>query len=104
MSGTPPLIVFRNRENPSGWREIVTAEQFENGQVLSFHEPEEGVVGPINGGVYAIHRAVAEAIALGEVSLEDAIWSKCTWPAQGDAPHGAAESGIFGPLPAGLSP
>jgi D,D-heptose 1,7-bisphosphate phosphatase len=43
---------------------------FKDGQVLSFHAPEEGVDGPINGGVYVLSRAVAEAIPQGKVSLE----------------------------------
>ena len=38
--------------------------------VMSFHAPEEGVEGPINGGIYVLSRAVAEAIPQGKVSLE----------------------------------
>jgi len=44
--------------------------KFTGGQVLSFHAPEEGIEGPINGGIYALSRAVVEAIPQGKVSLE----------------------------------
>jgi len=48
--------------------------RFDQGCVLSFHAPEEGVTGPINGGIYAISRAVAETIGPGKVSLEAEIF------------------------------
>ncbi len=48
--------------------------KFRDGQVLSFHAPEEAVDGPINGGVYVLSRAVAEAIPQGKVSLENDIF------------------------------
>jgi D,D-heptose 1,7-bisphosphate phosphatase len=44
--------------------------KFKDGEVSSFHAPEEGMDGPINGGVYALSRTVVEAIAQGKVSLE----------------------------------
>jgi D-glycero-D-manno-heptose 1,7-bisphosphate phosphatase len=44
--------------------------KFKDGGVMSFHAPEEGVDGPINGGVYVLSRAVVEAIPEGKVSLE----------------------------------
>ncbi|HKU54553.1 MAG TPA: HAD-IIIA family hydrolase, partial [Rhizomicrobium sp.] len=39
-------------------------------RVLSFHAPQEGVSGPINGGIYALSRAVVESIPPGKISLE----------------------------------
>lgn len=48
--------------------------RLDRGRVLCFHAPEEGIAGPINGGVYAITRAVAESIALDRVSLEAEIF------------------------------
>jgi D-glycero-D-manno-heptose 1,7-bisphosphate phosphatase len=48
--------------------------KFQGGQVLSFHAPEEGMEGPINGGVYALSRKVVEAIGGGKVSLEGDIF------------------------------
>lgn len=48
--------------------------RFDGGRVLSFHAPGEGVAGPINGGVYAISRAVVESIIPGKVSLETEIF------------------------------
>jgi D,D-heptose 1,7-bisphosphate phosphatase len=50
--------------------------RFDCGRVLSFHAPEEGVSGPINGGVYAIDRAVAQALPQGKVSLEADMFPK----------------------------
>ena len=47
---------------------------FTEGRVLGFHAPGEGVRGPINGGVYALSRAVAETIGPGKVSLEADIF------------------------------
>lgn len=49
---------------------------FDGGRVRSFHAPEEGTAGPINGGVYAINRAVVQAIAPGKVSLEADIFPR----------------------------
>lgn len=46
------------------------------GRVLSFHAPEEGISGPINGGVYAINRAVVESIGRGKVSLEGEVFPR----------------------------
>ena len=48
--------------------------KFQDGQVLSFHAPEEGMEGPINGGVYALSRKVVEGIGGGKVSLEGDIF------------------------------
>jgi D-glycero-D-manno-heptose 1,7-bisphosphate phosphatase len=48
--------------------------KFQDGQVLSFHAPEEGVNGPINGGVYVLNRSIVEAIPPGKVSLEGEIF------------------------------
>ena len=48
--------------------------RLEGNRVVSFHAPEEGVDGPINGGVYAVNRAVVQAIAAGKVSLESDIF------------------------------
>lgn len=45
-----------------------------DGRVTSFHRPEEGVAGPINGGIYALSRDLIAAIGPGEVSLEGAIF------------------------------
>jgi D-glycero-D-manno-heptose 1,7-bisphosphate phosphatase len=55
--------------------------RFQNGGVLSFHAPEDGVDGPINGGVYVLDSAVVEAIPQGKVSLEGGIFP--TLAAQG---------------------
>jgi len=44
--------------------------RFMDGQVMSFHAPEEAMDGPINGGIYALSRAVAQAIPQGKISLE----------------------------------
>jgi D,D-heptose 1,7-bisphosphate phosphatase len=43
-------------------------------QVLSFHGPSENVKGPINGGIYALNRAIAETIPEGKVSLENDVF------------------------------
>ncbi len=48
--------------------------RLEGDRVLSFHAPEEGVNGPINAGVYALSRAVVEAIPAGKISLEGEIF------------------------------
>jgi D-glycero-D-manno-heptose 1,7-bisphosphate phosphatase len=50
--------------------------RFDQGRVLSFHAPKAGVAGPINGGVYAISRGVAEEIRPGNVSLEAEIFPR----------------------------
>ena len=47
---------------------------FRDGWVRSFHAPEEGVDGPINGGIYALDRRVAQSIPQGKVSLEGEIF------------------------------
>ena len=44
--------------------------RFADGKVISFHAPEEGVAGPINGGIYALSRDVAAAVPPGKTSLE----------------------------------
>lgn len=48
--------------------------RFDGERILSFHMPDEGMAGPINGGVYAISRSVAEAIQPGKVSLETDVF------------------------------
>jgi D,D-heptose 1,7-bisphosphate phosphatase len=48
--------------------------RFEDGMVKSFHAPEEGRGGPINGGIYGISRDVIARIGEGAVSLEGAIF------------------------------
>jgi D-glycero-D-manno-heptose 1,7-bisphosphate phosphatase len=48
--------------------------RLKNGQVLSFHAPEEATDGPINGGVYVLSRDVTEAIPPGKISLESEIF------------------------------
>ena len=48
--------------------------RFEDGIVRSFHAPEEGHTGPINGGIYGISRKVLDRIGEGPVSLEGAIF------------------------------
>jgi D-glycero-D-manno-heptose 1,7-bisphosphate phosphatase len=48
--------------------------KFQDGRVLSFHAPEEGVDGPINGGIYGLDRGVVEAVPAGKVSLEGEIF------------------------------
>lgn len=48
--------------------------RFQGGKVLSFHAPEDGVDGPINGGVYVMSREVIEAIPHGKVSLEQEVF------------------------------
>jgi D,D-heptose 1,7-bisphosphate phosphatase len=48
--------------------------KLEDGQVLSFHAPSENVKGPINGGIYALSRAVVETIPDGKISLEGDIF------------------------------
>jgi len=46
-----------------------------DGLVRSFHAPEEGGGGPINGGIYCISRSIVDAIPQGQaVSLEQAIF------------------------------
>ena len=65
---------------------------FQQGRVLRFHAPEEGVDGPINGGIYALSRAVVEAIPAGKVSLEGEMFPALA--AQGRI-HGQEFSGYF---------
>jgi D,D-heptose 1,7-bisphosphate phosphatase len=48
--------------------------RFDQGRVLSFHAQEDSVTGPINGGIYAISRAVVETIGPGKVSLEAEVF------------------------------
>lgn len=48
--------------------------RFEDGMVKSFHAPEEGRDGPINGGIYGLSRDVIARIGEGPVSLEGAIF------------------------------
>lgn len=46
--------------------------RFSNGLVHNFHAPEEGVPGPINGGISCIGRSVIESLPDGKFSLEGA--------------------------------
>lgn len=46
----------------------------EGGHVLRFHAPGEQAHGPINGGIYALDRAVVARIGDGPVSLEGAVF------------------------------
>jgi D-glycero-D-manno-heptose 1,7-bisphosphate phosphatase len=46
----------------------------EDGAVRGFHAPGERDQGPINGGIYAVDRAVVARIGEGPVSLEGAIF------------------------------
>lgn len=48
--------------------------RLKDSKVLSFHAPQEAVPGPINGGVYALRRAIVETIPEGKVSLEGDIF------------------------------
>jgi len=48
--------------------------KLEGDRVLSFHAPQENVKGPINGGVYALSRAIVESIPDGKISLENDIF------------------------------
>lgn len=48
--------------------------RFQDGMVKSFHAPEEGMAGPINGGIYGLSREVIARIGAGAVSLEGAIF------------------------------
>jgi len=48
--------------------------RLQDGKVMSFHAPEEGMEGPINGGVYVLSRAVAQAVPQGKVSLEGDVF------------------------------
>jgi len=48
--------------------------RFEDGLVKSFHAPEEGFDGPINGGIYGIDRTVIDTLPDGKVSLEQVIF------------------------------
>jgi D,D-heptose 1,7-bisphosphate phosphatase len=48
--------------------------RFEDGMVRSFHAPEEGRSGPINGGIYGISRDMVSRIGDGAVSLEGEIF------------------------------
>ena len=48
--------------------------KLEGNRVLSFHAAQENVKGPINGGIYALSRAVVETIPDGKVSLEGDIF------------------------------
>jgi D-glycero-D-manno-heptose 1,7-bisphosphate phosphatase len=66
--------------------------KLQDGRVLSFHAPEEGMDGPINGGVYVLSRAVAEAVPQGKVSLEGEIFPLLA--AQGRI-HGQVFDGYF---------
>jgi hypothetical protein len=52
--------------------------KFQDGQVLSFHAPEEGMEGPINGGVYALSRKVVEGS--GRKSLAGRRHFSAAWP------------------------
>jgi D-glycero-D-manno-heptose 1,7-bisphosphate phosphatase len=63
-----------------------------DGKVMSFHAPEEGMEGPINGGVYVLSRAVAEAVPQGKVSLEGDVFPVLA--AQGRI-HGQIFDGYF---------
>ena len=44
--------------------------RFAAGKITSFHAPEEGVAGPINGGIYVFSRDIAAAVPQGKTSLE----------------------------------
>lgn len=48
--------------------------EIQDGLVRHFHAPGERDHGPINGGIYALDRAVTERIGEGAVSLEGAIF------------------------------
>lgn len=50
--------------------------RFQDGMVKSFHAPEEGMTGPINGGIYGLSRDVVARIGEGPVSLEGAIFPR----------------------------
>lgn len=47
---------------------------FQDGLVRSFHAPGEHDHGPINGGIYALDRAIVARVADGPVSLEGAVF------------------------------
>jgi D,D-heptose 1,7-bisphosphate phosphatase len=47
---------------------------FESGLVRSFHAPGERDHSPINGGIYALDRAIVDRIGDGPVSLEGAVF------------------------------
>ncbi|HKU65836.1 MAG TPA: HAD-IIIA family hydrolase [Rhizomicrobium sp.] len=48
--------------------------KLEGNRVLSFHASQENIKGPINGGIYAISRAIVETIPDGKFSLESDIF------------------------------
>lgn len=48
--------------------------RFEDGKVLSFHQPAENVGGPINAGVYVMHRGFFSGAPEGAFSLEGALF------------------------------
>ncbi|MGH6827826.1 MAG: HAD-IIIA family hydrolase [Rhizomicrobium sp.] len=60
------------------------------GRVVGFHAPQTGVEGPINAGIYVMHRAVVNRIPQGKASLESDVFPDLAaagrirgWPAGG---------------------
>lgn len=48
--------------------------KFSDGVVCSFHAPEEGIAGPINGGIYGVSRDIVEVMPEGKLSFEGEVF------------------------------